>query len=274
MSANAINPANKEWSIDTSSLLILYYYMGRETSRLLSGKGTYTRRSLHGQIVHDIGRRIATGEIEPGQSLPSEEALCSELDISRTTLREAMKVLSTKGMIESRPRRGITVLGQDNWNALDPDVLSWVHDGKPDGDYMHKLVEVRGIVEPAAAELAAKRATDADLAAIQKAFDDMAKNVDNIDTFIGADLECHAAIISASHNEFLRPVANTICAAMLSSLRITNPTSDRNRYALKQHGAINAAIQARDPEAARDAMLAHQAHMSKLICGVFGETTQ
>ncbi|MBC8158441.1 MAG: FadR family transcriptional regulator [Alphaproteobacteria bacterium] len=237
----------------------------------MSGNRIYPRRSLHGQIVHDIGRRIATGEIKPGQSLPSEESLCLEMDVSRTALREAMKVLGAKGMIESRPRRGITVLERENWNALDPDVLSWAHGGSPDADYMHKLVEVRRIVEPAAAELAAKRATDGELAAIQKAFDDMARQVDDIDAFIAADLESHAAIISASHNEFLRPVANVICAAMLSSLRITNPTVDRNRYSLELHDAINAAIQNRHPDAAREAMLAHQAHMSELIRQVYGE---
>ena len=241
---------------------------------MLSANRTYPRRNLHGQIVHDIGRRIATGEIEPGQSLHSEEAMCSELDVSRTALREAMKVLSAKGMIESRPRRGITVLPRENWNALDPDVLSWVHGGRPDGDYMHKLVEVRRIVEPAAAELAAKRATKPELVAIQKAYDDMAKGVENIDAFIVADLECHAAIISASHNEFLRPVANAICAAMLSSLRITNPTSVHNRYSLGLHEAINSAIQARDPEAAREAMLIHQGQMSKTITEVFGDPEQ
>jgi len=221
-----------------------------------------------------MGRRIATGEIKPGQSLPSEEALCSELDVSRTALREAMKVLRAKGMIESRPRRGITVLAQEHWNALDPDVLSWGHDGRVDGDCMHKLAEVRRIVEPAAAELAAKRATDSELAAIQNAFDDMAKNIENIDAFIDADLRCHAAIISASHNEFLRPVANVICAAMLSSLRITNPTVIQNRNSVNLHDAINLAIQARDPEGARAAMAAHQAHMSNVIQTVFGEMTE
>ena len=237
----------------------------------MSGNRTYPRRSLHGQIVHEMGRRIATGDIEPGHSLPSEEVLCAEMSVSRTALREAMKVLSAKGMIESRPRRGITVLDRDNWNALDPDVLSWVHGGRPDGEYMHKLVEVRRIVEPAAAELAAKRATDAELVAIQDCCDNMAKGVGNIDLYIAADLEFHAAVISANHNEFLRPVANAICAAMLSSLRITNPTAIKNRYSLTLHEAINSAIQARDPKGAREAMLAHQAHMSEIMHNVFGD---
>ena len=242
--------------------------------QLLSANRTYPRRNLHGQIVHDLGQRIATGEIASGQSLHTEEALCSELDVSRTALREAMKVLSAKGMIESRPRRGITVLPRENWNALDPDVLSWVHGGKPDGDYMHKLAEVRRIVEPAAAELAAKRATKAELATLQKAFDKMVSSVENIDAFIVADLECHAAIIAASHNEFLRPVANAICAAMLSSLRITNLSPTQNQNSIKLHGAINDAIQARNPEVARDAMLFHQAYMSKTITKIFGDPIQ
>lgn len=224
--------------------------------------------------MHALGQRIAGGEFGNGESFPSEENLCAGLEVSRTALREAMKVLSAKGLIETRPRRGVTVRPRENWNLLDPDVLSWIHGDHPDGDYMHKLVEIRHIVEPAAAEMAARRATDDDLEAIQKAFDAMENGVENIDAFIIADMETHAAIINASHNEFLKPVANSICTAMLSSLRVTNPSPIYNRQSLELHRAINDAIQERNPEKARLAMLEHHDLLSTTIAGLYGKPNQ
>ena len=224
--------------------------------------------------MHELGRHIANGDFENGKAFPSEENLCSHLKISRTALREAMNVLSAKGLIETRPRRGVTVRPRGSWNLLDPDVLSWIHGDHPDGAYMHKLVEVRQIVEPAAAEMAARRATGEDLEAVQKAFEAMERGVEDIDAFIVADMETHAAIINASRNEFLKPVANSICTAMLSSLRVTNPSPIYNRQSLELHRAINDAIQERAPEKARRAMLDHHDLLSTTIAGLYGKPTQ
>jgi DNA-binding FadR family transcriptional regulator len=235
---------------------------------------SFPRRNLHDQIVHVLGQQIANGEFDHGEAFPSEEHLCADLQVSRTALREALKVLSAKGLIETRPRRGVIVRPQENWNLLDPDVLSWIHGNHPDGNYMHKLVEVRRIVEPEAAKLAAQRATDSDLKALQKAFDAMKKGVENIDAFIVADMAAHAAIISASHNEFLKPVANSICTAMLSSLRVTNPSPIQNRKSLEMHEQINTAIQDRNPVEARKAMLVHQAFLTKTITRIYGKPNQ
>ena len=129
----------------------------------------YPRGGLHGQIVHAIGRRILSGAIRPGELLHAD----SHLRASRTVLREAIKVLAAKGLVESRPKTGTRVRAPESWNLLDPDVLAWQQEGTPQPVFLRKLTEVRSIVEPAAAELAAKRARAPELAALDAAFPEM-----------------------------------------------------------------------------------------------------
>src|ERR1041384_698122 len=86
---------------------------------------TYPRRGLHGAVVHDIGVRIVRGDLQPGDPLPTEEELGSQLAVSRTVLREAVKVLAAKRLVDSRPKTGTRVLDRSDWNLLDPDVLAW-----------------------------------------------------------------------------------------------------------------------------------------------------
>ena len=141
--------------------------------RIPSGRlpeGGYPRGGLHGQIVHSIGRRILRGEIQPGEVLPLDSALPA----SRTVQREAIKVLAAKGLVESRPKTGTRVRPRQSWNLLDPDVLAWQREGAPPAAFLRKLTEVRGVVEPAAAELAGERASGRELAAIEEAYRDMA----------------------------------------------------------------------------------------------------
>src|SRR5438445_11294048 len=138
--------------------------MPRTASLRLSEDG-YPRGGLHGQIVHAIGRQILSGEIQPGEVLP----LRSGPPASRTVVREAIKVLAAKGLVESRPKTGTRVRRRDDWNLLDPDVLAWLQNGDVSEELLRKLTEVRRIVEPAAAELAAARAGAREIAAMENA---------------------------------------------------------------------------------------------------------
>ncbi len=132
-------------------------------------KATDTR-SLHGHVVRELGRRIVVGDLQPGDVLPREEVLAESMEVSRTALREALKVLSAKGLIEARPKTGTRVRPKDAWNQLDADVLSWRCASMPTDDFIEKLVEMREIIEPAAAASAAKRRTTAQLAKIDHAY--------------------------------------------------------------------------------------------------------
>src|SRR5919108_94538 len=121
---------------------------------------TYPRRGLHGAVVHEIGVRIVRGELEPGDTLP-ENGLADEPAVSRTVVREAIKVLAAKRLVESRPKTGTRVRPRRDWNLLDPDVLAWQVEAGADTDFLAQALEVRRMIEPAAARLAAERAIEA-----------------------------------------------------------------------------------------------------------------
>jgi DNA-binding FadR family transcriptional regulator len=212
------------------------------------------------QIVDAVGRDIVTGKLEPGTALPGEEALLAQYGVSRTVLREALQVLAAKGMVESRQKRGTLVTPPERWHQLDPSVLGWHTQLSANAPVLLDLMEVRRIVEPAAAALAATRFSDADKMRLAAAYDDMASAADRGDTenFIAADLEFHSAILSATHNRFLAPLAHAIRATMLASLHLTNSRPDENHaISLPLHKAVLDAILLGDGARASDAMLEH-----------------
>ena len=216
-----------------------------------------TQRNLHGLVAAELGNRIVNGSFKPDEVLPDEATLCARFGVSRTVIREAIKVLSAKGLVETRPKRGTAVRPVRFWSRLDPDILIWQDNAAPSEDFLQKLTEVRRIVEPPAAELAALRATSKEIDRIAKAYQRMCDGFQDVDTFIASDIQFHASIIEASHNELLQPINNVIRAAMLVSLRVTNLQADKNRQSLPFHLAILEAVQNRDSAEAGAAMRRH-----------------
>lgn len=212
------------------------------------------RRNLCGQVVHDLGRRIVRGDIRPGDALPQEPTLCRQLGVSRTVVREAVKVLSAKGLVDSRPKRGTTVRPCNVWNVLDADVLQWRAEADPDGQHLMHLTELRQAVEPAAAAMAASRAADEDIALIAQAFQAMKDSVASLDEFLAADLRFHVEVLHASGNPFFAPVANVVSSALLSSLRVTNRKPADNATSVPVHQRVLKAIHARQPGRAEATM--------------------
>src|SRR5437867_2716875 len=232
--------------------------MTRVTSVLPFGRAHYPERSLHGRIVHAIGRRILKGDLAPGDLLPAEP----ELGASRTVVREAVKVLAAKGLVESRPKTGTRVRSRDAWNLLDPDVLAWQQDGA-DGDgtdsLLRKMTEVRRIIEPAAAELAAARADARDVAALERALKEMEQAAQprargDYESFVQADMRFHLAILRACRNDLLEQMSRVVYAALLVSFRATSRLPGRATASIPKHRAIFDAIRARDPRGASSAM--------------------
>lgn len=216
---------------------------------------TFSRRSIHGQVVHEIAMRIVTGELAPGASMSTEEAGSSELGVSRTAYREALKVLSAKGLVESRPKTGTRVRNRDEWNMLDPDLLSWSFAAGPSADFARSLFEMRQIVEPAAAMLAANRATDQDLAAIGEALNEMGENDPTSKEAIQADLAFHLGILAASGNELLVSLGYLIESALAQSFELSiRRAEDGDKKHIPLHEAVFTQIKARSPDGARDAM--------------------
>jgi len=214
----------------------------------------YPRAGLHGQVVHAIGRQILSGEIRPGELL----AAPLPLRASRTVLREAIKVLAAKGLVESRPKTGTRVRQRRAWNLLDPDVLAWQQEGAPRQAFLRKLTEVRGIVEPAAAELAAERSGARELSAIEAAFRDMesalAAPAPDHKAFDQADMLFHQAIVRACGNDILQQMSQVVYSALLLSFQVTSRLPGRARASLPRHRAILEAIRHHRPRRAGQAM--------------------
>lgn len=209
-------------------------------------------RGVHGQTVEALAGRILTGEIGEGDTLDLP-ALREELDVSLTALREALKVLSAKGMIDARQKRGTFVQPRSSWNLLDTDVMRWQTQANSDHSLFDELTEMRVIVEPAAARLAAERATDADIEALNGAVDRMAAARDLAAT-VRADLDFHRLLMTATHNTFLTQVERIIAIGLAERDKLVHGSVDDDP--VPSHRAVLDAIASRDPEAAYAAMRA------------------
>lgn len=205
-----------------------------------------------GAVVSSLGASIVRGDVAPGASLPPEHEIEATYRVSRSVVREAMKVLAAKGLISVRPRLGTHVRPPWEWVLLDRDVLSWMRTSEGiDPELLSALVETRAIIEPAAAGLAARRATLEDCERIGAALAAMIDGVDDPPVAIAADKAFHLAILDATHNPVLRSFRSAI-DTILSA--VFDLTVDAFKANLPNHTAVAEAIYARDPERARAAM--------------------
>jgi DNA-binding FadR family transcriptional regulator len=209
-----------------------------------------TRLKLYEQVVEAIGLQIIAGKFTPGESLPNEDNLGTELGVSRTVIREAVKVLVDKGLVQSQPKIGTQIQPREHWNLLDPDIMNWEHRVGKSDRLFQEITEIRSIVEPEAARLAAQRASEADINAIKLAYREMEQSTEDIDNYVEADMRFHHFLLNACGNERLTQLANTMRQARKTSFQITTRTPTDARTALPLHFAVLWAIQNRDAEAA------------------------
>ena len=210
-------------------------------------------RNIHSQIAEQIGTSIVRGEISPGEQLPSEMKICEMFDVSRPVVREAIRILTGKGLIESRAKSGTRVRPPELWSHLDPDVLRWRLATTSLDSYLQKLFELRNAVEPAASALAAMAATDDDRKAITDAMAGMAAATTNAQ-FVDADIAFHKAIYIATRNELFWPIAQMFDILLRQSFTIA-ATGDHRPRALAEHRAVMDAICAGDSAGARAAAI-------------------
>ena len=220
----------------------------------MTKRRTYPRRGLHGAVVHDIGVRIVRGELEPGATLP-DNGFAEEAAVSRTVVREAIKVLAAKGLVESRPKTGTRVRSRRDWNLLDPDVLAWQIEAGPDADFLGQALELRRMIEPAVARLAAERATDEQIGALYEAYEEMAAAGDDLDAFMAPDLRFHNLLVEACGNELLEHMTEILTAVLRTVFAYSSSSSRAYPRAARRHRAIVLAIEARDADAAEQAVL-------------------
>lgn len=217
-----------------------------------------SHRNLTQQLVHELGKQIMQGSYKVGDSLPSEADLCTQFNISRTATREAVKMLTAKGLISSRPRQGIKVVDSKHWNLFDVDVLNWILLGKPDLYLLRHFLQLRLAIEPEAAFLAAQYATDADLQAIEKALVRMKDATSGMDDTHEADIEFHQSVLSASNNPFFIQLKNFITTALKVNIRFTNRLIAVTMDEYQAHRDIFEHIQNNEAQAAFDAAMITQ----------------
>ena len=191
-----------------------------------------------------------------GATLPIESQLGEELDVSRTVVREAVKVLAAKGLVATRPRTGTQVRSRADWDLLDDDVLRWTMDSGPDLAFFEDLFEVRRIIEPQAAALAAERRTETEASRLAELLEDLEHAGGDPEAHTSADLAFHATILEASHNELLVRLSSTLAMALRAAREVTTRAPEATARSVPLHREIARSIIDREPERAREAMLA------------------
>lgn len=211
--------------------------------------------SLSQRMTQELGRAIVCGEFNANESLPSEAVLCESFGVSRTAVREAVKMLSAKGLISSRQRQGIRILPEEEWNILDSDLLRWSLESNPSMRVLKEFLQMRIAIEPEAAALAARNARPAKLAAIREALNrmDLAKS-GSPEEALEADIDFHISILYASENRFFIRMRDFTRTALNVSIRHTNVIKSNPSGVVKDHSLVFSAIEAGDAELARQRM--------------------
>ena len=213
--------------------------------------GVSRRRNLFAQVVGELGARIVSGTIGPDDPFPKEADLEAHFGVSRSVIREAVKALAAKGLIESRTRVGIRVRRPVHWNLLDADVLSWRFGSMPPKRFLAELFEVRLMIEPHAAALAAERAQPSDIDEIAAAYASMVEANEANVSGIEADLRFHRGVLAACANALLLQMGNAIGVGLTISHRFSN---EAFAIFLPKHGEVLDRIRNRNPHTAERAM--------------------
>lgn len=206
--------------------------------------------SVHRRIAGELGSSILCGRRAVGSLLPKEMDATIDFGVSRTAYREAVRMLVAKGLVESRPHLGTHVTDRRRWQILDPDVLRWAFYSGPSLSFIQALFELRGILEPHAAELAARRRTAAQLIAMSDALEEMARYGLASTEGRAADERFHEALLVATGNQALMALSASICAAIHWTTYFKYRSHESPRDAIPDHRKLYAAIVDKDAERA------------------------
>jgi DNA-binding FadR family transcriptional regulator len=212
-------------------------------------------KNVHGGTVDLLGEAIVTGRYPVGSSLPPEPVLCEELGVSRTVIREAVKSLIAKGLLITGPKLGTRVLAEGQWNWFDPDVVAWQSRAGLSRDFLRDLQELRRLVEPAAARLAAQRANSQDISELEAAYAGMKLSIEEGGDYVSSDLRFHQGLLRACHNRMVAHMGKALGALLRTSFEISTATPDGPASSLPLHRAVLDAVIARSPQSAELAII-------------------
>lgn len=202
--------------------------------------------SFHASTVDRLGAWIAQGSVAPGQSLKIESALGEEFGVSRTVIREAIKTLVAKGMLEVGPKVGTRVMPVRSWNLFDPQVVGWlVAKGLPES-FVMDLLDLRRAIEPMAVRWACERASPEQIVEIQAAYEQLAASVANLGDYNHADQRFHEAVLAASHNQFIEQMLPALGALLAISFEVSSAVPGELGRTLPLHKELADAIATRD----------------------------
>ncbi|MEO8543973.1 MAG: FadR/GntR family transcriptional regulator [Burkholderiaceae bacterium] len=212
-------------------------------------------KNVHGNTVDYLGSAIVAGRFGISGAMPPEPMLCEELGVSRTVIRESVKSLVAKGLIQTGPKVGTRVRPSSQWNWFDPDVIGWQAKAGLTPEFIRDLQDLRLIMEPAAVRLAAHRATEKDIAEIEAAFAGMVDAVEKGGEYVRHDLLFHQGMIRASHNRMLEKMDQALGALLRTSFEISTVKKNGPRDSLPMHRAVLDAVIAQDADRAEDAII-------------------
>lgn len=217
-----------------------------------AGAENARRPRVRRNVTVSIAQDIFADRYAAGSPLPRENDLCDLYGVSRTVIRESLKVLESKGMVRGKPRIGTTVCDKDEWNILDGDVLEWMGPAIKDFDLLGCILEARRTIEPAAAELAAERASTQEIADLESAWRQMRDSANDPERFTEADMKYHTLLLNGSHNQVFRRLSSAIHAALHYALHASNVAVESREDAVIVHGELVEALRLRDKARARD----------------------
>lgn len=209
-------------------------------------------------MVQALGRSIISGEYNDNEPLPTEAELCEKFGVSRSAVREAIKMLLAKGLINSRPRQGIRILPENEWNIFDPDLLKWMLESKPSKSVLREFFQLRYAIEPEAASLAARFGTQEQIAEIGKALEKMKLTQPFSEESLQADIDFHVSILQASNNRFYFRLRDFIQTALRVTISYTSTAKGDQDSTIDEHSRVFVAIQNKDANEARQ-------YMAKLV---------
>ena len=213
--------------------------------------------NLTRRVVEALGQAIVTGTWQATGAFPIEAELCARFGVSRSVVREAVKMLTAKGLLSARPRRGTVVEPEPHWNLLDPDVLRWLLERAPSPALLAEFTQMRLGIEPQAAALAAQavgRGQAEMLPPIRAALARMRAAGTGDDDPLASDIAFHVAILHASGNRFLVQLRELVDTALRISIRLTNARKGVSLASVDDHARVLRAIEAADAPAAAAAM--------------------
>ncbi|MEH7086270.1 FadR/GntR family transcriptional regulator [Neobacillus drentensis] len=228
--------------------------------------------NLTDQLIHELGKQIINGDIIPGDTLPKIETLSEIHGVSRTVVREAFKGLATRRLVKSVPRLGTIVSPRSEWQWWDTDVLAWASDSGRNRNFLLKLNELGYAIEPVAAKLAAKNATQADIEKMTESYSLLEKSLGDKDTWAQTDYEFHKSIYEASNNELLVNMLQMLSKVQLDYRYATIASMNQKQYAteryLQFHKELLTAICNHDEKLAQEKMYELQEELAVILTGI------